>query len=116
MTNHFNLMTRYYKERRNAEIISDDYGFIVYMILNDSCLIDDIFVVENERKKHIASRLADKVKAIAIHNECEKMVCVVNTTTKGCTEAIIAILKYGFRLADAYESKIILTYNLESEV
>ncbi len=57
-----NLYKNYLKEREGLEVLENELGFCTYKYREDnSCYIQDIYVVPNRRKSGIASQLADTV-------------------------------------------------------
>lgn len=97
------LYAQYIKEREDKQVIEYEQGFIKFSFgenetFGKHCYIEDIFVTEENRDKHLASKMADQVKEIAKGKGCEFLVGSVDTTTNGVERSIKVLYSYGFTI------------------
>jgi hypothetical protein len=59
-----------YAEERGfgLRILETEFGFATYYLDKDHCYIEDIYVVPDKRKNHVASFMADEISKIAKNN------------------------------------------------
>lgn len=88
----------YKKERENAIVIEDEYGFVVAKELEDYMYIEDIFVVKEKRQSKIAFSYADKITELAKEKGYTKLLGSVDPKANGSTVSLKVILAYGFKL------------------
>jgi len=88
----------YIKERENADIIENEYGFASYSFLDKMCYITDVYVIPEKRQSRIASDMCDEICVVAKERGCGKVVTSVDPKTFGATESIKAIVNYGFKV------------------
>lgn len=109
------LWADYIGERLGEHLIEDDCGFIQYYIEGEMCQISEIYVRPELRQKGLASRYADQVREVATAAGCKLLVCYVYPSAVGATEALRAILAYGFKLRATDGPRIMLSYSLEGK-
>ncbi len=105
------LYAEYLKERTDDGIVETDEGFATYRYLDNghTVYIIDIYVVPEARKKGVASQLADKIMGIAKEEKgCTCMLGTVQTSAKGSTISLKALLGYGMELHAVNGDAIIL--------
>lgn len=105
-------LAAYLKEREGFDSILRDEGFISYRIQGDECLIYDIFVSLDYRKKRIATELAEQVEKIAINSGCKYLSGTVIPTAKNSTESARFILSYGMKIHAAIPNAIVFRKDL----
>lgn len=102
------LYAKYLKEREGKETYEIEEGFITYVIENDECYIETIYVMPDFRRLDIGTRLADHVTKIAKKAGCTYLSGTVDPTTDGATDSMKALIYYGFRLHSLKDKTIIL--------
>lgn len=107
------LYGQYIKEREGKSILEKDYGFATYVINGQECYIEDIYVVPEMRKKHVASELANEVVEIAKAKGCTVLTGTVSPTAKGATESLKVLLAYGFQLHSCRPDLIIFAKEIK---
>ena len=108
------LYAEYVKERLGETVLEDDYGFISYHIEFGSkvCVINDLYVRPEYRRKGLGTQLGDQALKAARESGCNIILCYIWPSAIGSTEAMMAILGYGFRLKAVEGPRIILTLDL----
>jgi N-acetylglutamate synthase-like GNAT family acetyltransferase len=87
-----------YAEERGfgIRIFETEYGFATYYLNEDSCYIEDIYVIPDKRKSYIASKMADEISKIAK----QKGICLlygsVNKLAKSADASRKVLVCYGF--------------------
>jgi GNAT superfamily N-acetyltransferase len=102
------LYGKYIEERLDWNIIEKDYGFIVWSEHKDHFIIEEIFVLAEERSKGYARDLIGEVEAHAIMNKVPYLIGSVWPHTKGSTETVHAMIKIGCKLMSADGGRILL--------
>ena len=103
------LYARYSSEREGHEFIEEPWGFIEYTISGEICLIHSIYIIPEERLSGKGSELANRVTQIALDKGCKFLWSQVWVSMLNSTDSLLAILGYGFKLAEAANGRIILT-------
>ena len=88
----------YRKERENAIVVEDEYGFASAVRTENYMYIDEIYVIPEERKNHHASRYADEIAKIAIKEGYDKLLGSVDPRANGSTISMKTLISYGFEL------------------
>lgn len=105
------LYAKYIKERLNDEIIETEYGFATFRYIDKhnsrAVYIVDIYILPEYRKSGTASRLADRIAAIAISQGCNEMIGTVLTSAKTATDSIKVLLAYGMTLKSTTNEALI---------
>jgi GNAT superfamily N-acetyltransferase len=105
------LYANYLIERTNKLILEDDRGFITYYYLSNEIaglMIEDIYVLPEFRKNHVASDLANKLVAEAKdlgYTKCWGQVC---PAAKNSTESMKVMLAWGLKLHSLSNTVIFL--------
>lgn len=102
------LHSQYLKEIINKDVIELAEGFAVYSFSNDSCYIEEIFVLKEHRATGIASHLADKISDIAKQKGCTKLLGSVIPSAKNATTSLRVLLAYGFELNSSTNNFILM--------
>lgn len=98
------MFDQYIKEREgfdmrirfNAE--GKEVGFAIYKFFGDECYIKDIYVVPEERKNHIASKLADDISEIARIHGCKMLSGSVSLIAGNPTVSTKVLFGYGMEI------------------
>lgn len=99
----------YIRERTNKSIIETEAGFVVYLYTDKTTVyIEDIFITKDNRNKHLASELADKVILEAKERGCTKALGSVVPSANGSTTSLKVLLAYGMTLDNIQNDFIIL--------
>ena len=102
------LYAQYVVERERSEIIEKDWGFAVYKMHKDHVYLQDIFVVEHERKNGRGVELMNEVIVFAKERGLKTMVGSVAPSTP-FADAMFKIMQgLGFKLLSASEDMIYL--------
>lgn len=104
------LYAKYIKELKNFEMIEDENGFIIYGFMSKGdehfCYIEDIYVVPEMRKSHVASKYADKVTEIAREMGIKKLLGSIVPSLEGSHYRQQVLINYGFKLYSSQENFI----------
>ncbi len=92
------LYALYIKERQDCDIIEHDFGFASYSIIGNDCNIRDVYVIPTERRHGYASKLLNRIEGVARNYGCSTLWATVSPLALGSTEALKAVLGYGFEL------------------
>jgi GNAT superfamily N-acetyltransferase len=102
------LHSQYVMEREGGHLIEYSWGFAIYKLYPDSCYLQDIFVVEEERKNGRGVQLLNEVVEIAKQKGLHKLAgSVVPNTPFGHTMLTI-MLSLGFKLHAAQQDIVYL--------
>jgi len=102
------LYAQYVKEREGASILERDWGFAVYIMQADHVYLQDIFVIEAERKSGKGVELMNDVAAIAREVGIAKMIGSVAPSTPFADSMLKIMQGLGFKLLSASEDMIYL--------
>lgn len=107
------LYGMYIAEREGKEIIESEKGFATYKIFNNGeCYLQDLYVVPEFRKAHIATEMTDQVVAIARERGCNRLVGSVCFDAANPTANMNVFLKYGMQLASIHGNMIFLSKDI----
>lgn len=98
----------YIFEKAGIQLIEWDHSFITYSIEGDVCMIHDLWVDSEYRRKGIAWNMADYVTIIAKENGCKKLVSTLMVHSNKSDEALKSQLAYGFKLIGSDSEKLYL--------
>lgn len=76
----------------------DGQGFALFQIHDRECYLQEIYVVPEKRRDHIASKLADKVVEIAKDHGCTMLTGSVVPSANGSEVSRKALEGYGLKL------------------
>lgn len=91
----------YLKEREGLETLETPHGFSLYKIQGDECYLQDIYVVPEKRKSHVATQMADAVLEIARAKGCKWLVGSVSPATNNAHASLLILISYGMKLQKA---------------
>lgn len=106
------LWSRYHEETEGHVVIEEAYGFIRFSIVPPVCLVHDLYVVPEERRKGYAWELADRTAKIARDAGCVEMWSEIGLKSKTCDGAMLANLAYGFKLRDTSGKFILMSKDI----
>lgn len=89
------LYAKYIKEREDLELLSTEDAFLTYKIGDGWAFIQDLYVVPENRKSYVASKLADKVVEIAIERGCTELYGQVDKNANEWERSIKVLEGYG---------------------
>lgn len=98
------MYARYLKETQNKEMLETPHGFLTYGfncvpgVAFPHCYIEDIYVIPEMRKTHIASTMADRVASIAKERGCKLLLGSVNAKSSDPNRSLLVLQAYGMRL------------------
>jgi len=88
----------YRRERENAEIVEDEYGFAAAIPFGSYWYIDEIFVKRSHRRTYKASEYADKLAEIGRKRGYTSLLGSVDVRAEGSTNSIKTLVGYGMKL------------------
>jgi GNAT superfamily N-acetyltransferase len=108
------LLASYARERFGCETENDPgKGFATWKMLDPtSVYLVDIYVGPDFRRSGVAAELANRVAALALKAGAKRMIGSVETKSATATEAMKAILAYGFKITHVEGSMIYLAKEL----
>lgn len=112
MAERCSLYAQYLAERTHKRIIEDEFGFIVFEVHPDCVLINELFVVPEQRKKGKGLFLGKEVESIAKSIGKKLIVCTVDPRAKNAGDSLKAILAMGMSLNRAKDGLIYLVKEL----
>lgn len=92
----------------------NEYGFITWQPLDNSIVINTLYIKPEHRSDHRGSELANLVTDWAIERGAKSLLCEIDTRSKTYDEAYRAITGYGFKTKDWIGSYIILEKELNN--
>jgi GNAT superfamily N-acetyltransferase len=103
------LYGQYLKEREGKSVIECEDGFVTYNITNEGeCFIQDLFIVEDARRKGLGTELIKKVESSASYKGAKYLSCGVCPLANNSTDSLQFALSYGFKLYSARQDYVIL--------
>ena len=104
------MLDSYAKEKGfGPRIIHCEHGFATYHLNSESCYIEDIYVVPEQRKSGVAKEMADKITEIAKECGLKTLIGSVNIKANGKDSSMRVLLAYGMTLAETNGDMIYLT-------
>ena len=87
-----------YAEERGfgLRILETEFGFATYYLDKDHCYIEDIYVVPDKRKNHVASFMADEISKIAKNKGISILYGTVNKFANSASTSRKVLECYGF--------------------
>lgn len=107
-----NKYAKHILESYGRQYYENEYGFITYQKLEDSVVINTLYVLPEYREEHHGSRLADKAAEWAREVGATGLLCEIDTRSKTYEEAYKAITGYGFRINTMIGAYMILEKDL----
>ena len=99
-------------ESYGRHYLENEHGFITWQKLDNSVVINTLYVVPELRKEHRGSELADHVAGWAKEAGAKSLLCEIDTRSKTYDQAYKAITSYGFQIRDWIGSYVILEKDL----
>jgi len=110
------LYSQYIKEREDKDIIETDKGFATFKIFdNGECYLQDIYIIPEYRKTHLATEMANRVSDIAREHGCKLLVGSVCTDDKYATRNMKVFLSYGMEIYKTVGTMIFLKKDLTGD-
>ena len=100
------------RERQGHEVIEEPWGFIEYHMAPPYCVIDDLYVIPEERLKGLGRDLADRVTQIARDAGATHLWSNIYGNSLNKNETLKANLAYGFLWQGIDGGRIILTKDI----
>lgn len=95
------LYGKYIQERQGAEILENDFGFIIYKLNIDECFIIDMGVDFVFRKNGKGSELLATLEKVAALEGCKYISANIHISDPGHKNTVIAALLAGFKIIKA---------------
>lgn len=99
----------YYKERFGRDSIEEDWGFISFTLNPPICVLEDIYVVPEHRRKYMGDEILGRLEVLAKQNKCSKMIAQIWANDTGAHNTIRAAIAVGFRIQNADNGRIIIS-------
>lgn len=99
----------YVKERKNRNIIENEYGFITYGFTSkDECYLEDMYICPQFRRNKHGTALVNELFKKAKENSSKVVYTTIVPTTNGSSESLLSSLQYGFKLLRSEPNVIFL--------
>lgn len=95
------MYPEYLREREGIDALETPHGFSLYKIQGDECYLQDIYVVPEKRKSHVATQMADAVTEIAKAKGCKWLVGSVSPAANNAHASLLVLISYGMKLQKA---------------
>jgi hypothetical protein len=112
------MYAHYLRESQNKEMLETPHGFLTYGfncvpgVTFPHVYIEELYVVPEMRKTHIASTMADRVAVIAKERGINKMIGSVSLHRKGADANLEILKRYGMKLFAANADTIFTVKDL----
>lgn len=106
------MFEEYFKEKKNLTAFKNEFGFIMYTIVDDYLYIRDFYIKPENRRQGIAYQMTDLLVAYAKDQGCTKILADVEPNDLKSTESLLFIINYGFKLMSSDENEILLEMNI----
>jgi ribosomal protein S18 acetylase RimI-like enzyme len=106
------MFEEYFKEKKGLTAFKNQFGFVMYAIVDDSLYIRDFYVKPESRRQGVAYQMTDLLIAYAKEQGCTQVIADVEPRDLKSTESLKFILNYGFEVYDADENEILLKYEI----
>lgn len=95
------------------EVISFNYGWACYEIIEDLCYIEALHIYKEHREKGCSANLANIITKKAKKAGCKRVSTTINTCGKiNVTRSMKTIISYGFQFDRAYDGYLLFTKEL----
>ncbi len=98
----------YVWQTRGLRTIEGIHGFATYLINENECYIEDVYVEESQRHLGIGRKMIDDVRKIAKTMGVKILTTSVNGRFKDPDTSLKACLAYGFKLSKVVDDIIFL--------
>jgi GNAT superfamily N-acetyltransferase len=92
----------------NRFVYEDEKGFLTYRILDKTCVLEEIYVVPEWRRKGIATEYYKMMEDIAKENNCNCLRGFVGNGINGSEGSLKCLLKSGFEIHSTTGEVLIL--------
>ena len=82
----------------NRFVHEDKDGFLTYSIIGNMCILEEVYVKPESRRKGIASKYYDLAYKIALRMECDMLRGSIIIGTNGAEESMKCLFKNGYKL------------------
>lgn len=104
----------YRRERENAIVVEDEFGFAAAVEHGEYMYIDEIYVDPKNRRSNIAFNYADEITKIAKERGFKKLLGSVDPKAIGSTVSMKVLLAYGFKLLTVENELIYLCKEIKN--
>jgi GNAT superfamily N-acetyltransferase len=88
-----------------VRVFETESGFATYYLNDEYCYIEDIYVIPEKRKSHIATEMANEIVKIAKSKGLQTLYGSVNKLAKSAEASRIVLKCYGFCFAEYLEDE-----------
>lgn len=112
------MYAAYLLETQGKHVLETPHGFLTYGfncvpgVDFPHCYIEDLYVVPEMRKTHVASTMADEVARIAKERGITKMLGSVALGRKNADANLDVLKRYGMRLFAAHDNTVFTVKDL----
>jgi predicted GNAT family acetyltransferase len=104
------LFAEYLTERTNRHIIEAEFGFATYTYTdNQTVYIEDLYVIPEQRKSGLASKLTNDIIDLAKAKGCTRLLGSVVPSSKTSTDSMKAFLAFGMKLDSSTNDFVVLS-------
>ena len=103
------MLSDYYKEKADAFTIENEFGFLIYQIIENEFYIQELYIVPDKRITGAAKYFLDESYKRAKEAGCTYASCSINIRSKDPETPLIFNLKNGYKIHSLTNEKIILT-------
>ena len=106
------LYAQYISEREDALVLENENGFLTYKIMNQECLVINMFIKPALRKKGEGRFLVSELSDIARAKGCLYITANIYLNDGGATKTLISALMAGFGISAADRGTITIYKNI----
>lgn len=104
----------WFKEYMSVEVLECEKGFMTYKMDSDNCVIFDMFVLPEFRGSKGSAEMADIISKKALSHGCKFLIGFVNFPSPYPEQSLLCQLRYGFKIKEVTENKIILIKEIKN--
>jgi GNAT superfamily N-acetyltransferase len=91
----------------NRFVHEDDNGFLTYSFVDTGCILEEIYVKPEARRKGVASGYYKEVEKIAKDCNCAYLRGFILVGIKDSNESLLCLLKNGYKIESVHDNKLI---------
>ena len=97
----------------NRFVYEDQYGFLVYHIAEETCVLEEIYIEPQYRRQGRASKYYKQMETLALEAGCDELKGSIVIGTNNAEESMNCLFKNGFKLSNTEGVLIYLTKQLK---
>lgn len=91
----------------NRFVHEDENGFLTYCFVSNQCILEEIYVRPESRRKGIASQYYSMAECFAKEGNCTELIGSIIVGTQGSEASMKCLFKNGYKLYNINDNKII---------